>query len=494
MTPAAPQRLAAFALLVWFAVAVALTALYGHFAEDDLFITYRYTENLASGRGFVFNPGERVLGLTEPAQGVLLAALRFVTRVPVPWLGTVVTALGLPAVAAVMRREAAKAGLPWTGLVGGTLVVGLTFFWGCRGTGVIPGLALLAWAASVAAERPVMAGLAAGAAVWFRPELGLGVGILVLLLAWERRRWPWRFASAAVGVMSAGALACGLYFGRVLPITLGAKQSFAAWSPAARSSGASFWPSFVPSLELHFGGLWWPVLVLAVVGMIWGLGRDGALREIGRHGVRPLRVLMGLGLGLVVAYPMLGVPLFGWYAIPCLVAMIYGFALLLDLAASRLRPPLAVGVFLALLALTWPSWRNLGQALLKPGTSPRFVAYREAGRWIREHSRPEERVAALEVGTLGYFAERPVTDLLGLVSPEVAESVRTGDVMAGLEARPTELFVLTRALEGLTGPVESRPWFTETYERVHTLPGEDEVRIYRQRQVADRALGAAPIF
>ena len=40
---------------------------------DDAFITFRYARNLALGHGFVYNPGEWVLGTTAPAFGLLLA-------------------------------------------------------------------------------------------------------------------------------------------------------------------------------------------------------------------------------------------------------------------------------------------------------------------------------------------------------------------------------------------------------------------------------------
>ena len=33
---------------------------------DDAYITYRYARNLATGRGFVYNPGEAVMGTTAP--------------------------------------------------------------------------------------------------------------------------------------------------------------------------------------------------------------------------------------------------------------------------------------------------------------------------------------------------------------------------------------------------------------------------------------------
>jgi hypothetical protein len=43
-------------------------------AQDDAFITYRYARNLATGRGFVYNEGERVLGTTTPLYAMILAA------------------------------------------------------------------------------------------------------------------------------------------------------------------------------------------------------------------------------------------------------------------------------------------------------------------------------------------------------------------------------------------------------------------------------------
>jgi hypothetical protein len=42
---------------------------------DDAFISFRYADNLAEGSGLVFNPGERVEGMSNPLWTVLLAAI-----------------------------------------------------------------------------------------------------------------------------------------------------------------------------------------------------------------------------------------------------------------------------------------------------------------------------------------------------------------------------------------------------------------------------------
>ena len=47
----------------------------GLYTYDDAFITYRMAANLASGHGFVYNPGEWHLGSTAALYGLMLAAL-----------------------------------------------------------------------------------------------------------------------------------------------------------------------------------------------------------------------------------------------------------------------------------------------------------------------------------------------------------------------------------------------------------------------------------
>lgn len=72
MTRAARNAWVAFVV-----AALVLAALELHFVNltfDDAFISFRYADNLAAGRGLVFNPGERVEGYSNPLWTVLLAA------------------------------------------------------------------------------------------------------------------------------------------------------------------------------------------------------------------------------------------------------------------------------------------------------------------------------------------------------------------------------------------------------------------------------------
>lgn len=75
-TLAAPRSgimiLVVLASLAWLAIGLLDTV---NFTVDDTFISFRYAENLATGHGLVYNPGERVEGFSNPLWTVMLAGL-----------------------------------------------------------------------------------------------------------------------------------------------------------------------------------------------------------------------------------------------------------------------------------------------------------------------------------------------------------------------------------------------------------------------------------
>ena len=80
-------------LIFWIALALRVgVAIYTRYVNEDAMITLRCAENLAQGHGFVFNPGERVLGVTTPLYGLFLAA-SFWLKLPAILSGTAVNIL-----------------------------------------------------------------------------------------------------------------------------------------------------------------------------------------------------------------------------------------------------------------------------------------------------------------------------------------------------------------------------------------------------------------
>jgi arabinofuranosyltransferase len=471
------------AVLPWLVVAALFCARLAGRSLDDFFITYRYAQNLVEGNGLVFNPGERVFGTTAPGMALLLAAGHLVTRIPIHWLGTLSTGLALTGIALLLLAEA-KGRRPeaW---VGGALALTSTYIWSCHGAEGPVVVALLLLAARWGEERPVLSGVTAGFAAWCRPDAGLAVGLLGLLLWGERRRLPRRYGIAAFCVLALGAGLAFAYFGGVLPNSWRAKQAEALGG--AGSAGLLFWPASLPLFRRHLGvALPW-ILALGVLGQ-WPLFRRG-----GRAG----RLLVLQAVALALAYPVLGVGLAPWYVLPVLISLLYGLAFAAGAAGRaaasalgevRLAPGAGVLLAAALLApavlsigsrgLTW--YRGSGHPL-------HFEGYRTAGLWLRGNSRPEDDIAAMEVGTLAYFSQRRVEDLEGLVTPRSIAFVFQRDPAGAFLARPTRFLVTRPRLMAGTRKITRRRWFRQSYQEVARFDPEtaDWTLVYGLRPGAE---------
>lgn len=78
-----------------FAVALAARIVPGPRTIDDSYITFRYARNILAGIGFVYNPGEHVLGTTTPFYTLLLTIIGFFTggiRAPFPQIALYINA------------------------------------------------------------------------------------------------------------------------------------------------------------------------------------------------------------------------------------------------------------------------------------------------------------------------------------------------------------------------------------------------------------------
>jgi hypothetical protein len=51
------------------------------------------------------------------------------------------------------------------------------------------------------------------------------------------------------------------------------------------------------------------------------------------------------------------------------------------------------------------------------------------GQWLQENTPSQTLIAAHDIGAIGYFAERPILDLAGLISPEVIPLLSDKDAL-----------------------------------------------------------------
>jgi hypothetical protein len=126
----------------------------------------------------------------------------------------------------------------------------------------------------------------------------------------------------------------------------------------------------------------------------------------------------------VVAYSVLGVSRYFWYYAPLVPAFV---VLVAEGAGALGRGLRGVGLprlwqiaVTGLLLITLLAPLLLGTLAVAWRPDPRLAVYREIGQWLASHTSETSTIGLLEVGIVGYYAQRPVVDFAGLIQPEVA--------------------------------------------------------------------------
>jgi hypothetical protein len=365
-------------------------------------------------------------------------------------------------------------------------LVGISpYVWACQGSGPVVALAALLCSAALSPRHSLVAGVLAGLAIWARPDAGIAVAILSVL-TWRstdgERRSVKPFVAAAAVTTVVGVLGAWLAFGTLTPNTVAAKRDFAALASQFFTTG-EFWRRFQDLLTRATGS---PAWVFALPGLA-GLGL--LLRQTSI----PLRLVALHGLAAAVFYTALDLPFFAWYLLPLLISLVVGWCFSIGALVRLTRRPRRRAVAAAVLLLGgWIAARAAWTSAnwLRDGGAGDWKAwaYSAAADWIRVHSIPEHDVVFDEVGRLAYFSDRPVRDLVGLVSPENRPFAAVGDPLGAFLKHPTE-FVPHHTFDprGGTGPIVHRPWFAAAYTEVARLehPSFDgAITIYRRMNPA----------
>ena len=222
-------------IIPYLLVAVALAARFipGPRTIDDSYITFRYARNLVSGAGFVFNPDEYVQGTTTPLYTLLMAGLALPAggaAAPFPVMALVVNALADAATCLLLWQIGRRLGAEWPGLaaalVWAVAPYSVTFAIGGLETSLYVFL-LTAMMAAYIWKRRTLTTLCAALALLTRPDAILLVAPLALDRLWRAARRGERLEWGEVLAFLLPCLAWGvfatLYFGTLIPHSVTAK-------------------------------------------------------------------------------------------------------------------------------------------------------------------------------------------------------------------------------------------------------------------------------
>lgn len=424
------------------------------FLSDDALIVARYARNIVEGNGWVWNVGERVEGYTSVlsvAATALLGALGvdFVLAVRALSLTGALAAMvlcwGLAPAIGIPRAS------PWAALAPALVAAtGSVACWALGGLEACGFAALVLAATGLAAgsrDRPPRylgaAGLVAGLTALMRPE---GIALVALGAFWvwldaagaQRWRRSAIFAGAALALPVAHLGWRLSYYGEWLPNTFYAKVGS---STAQVERGWWYLLSFVAE---HGAAAVWLVPLVAVLFLSGPAGRFTR---------RLATVALVLTAG-VVAVGGDGLPMYR-FLIPIIplwalltTAWIRALYQLAVLRGPARRGPYATltGVVVVLIAVPlWVPDREsssfLAYAFQREVEIPRW---RAVGEWLAENSPPNASVAVVPIGAIGYYSNRTVIDMVGLVDRHIAQlPIPIGGGWAGHEKHDGS-YVLSR--------------------------------------------------
>lgn len=460
------QRLTIGLVAVIGALIILATSWYWNYSQDDVYITYRYARNLATGYGLVFNPGEQVLGTTTPLFALLMAGVYLATP-DLVHAGNAISAMSLFGVVCLTFAIGYHIGGLWLG-GGAALMLALNpLFAVSFGMETLTYTLLLMSAFWFAyRQQQAIAGICVGLLAVTRADGILVVPVLVGASWLVNRRIPW------VGLACASAITFGWYgyawfaYGSPLPQTYDAKAEVLAGT-LFLSEGLGWFR------RLYLEGS--PLYALALP--LWIIGAVASWRRLNW-----LSALVAWSLLYVAGYTALNVSAF-WYYAPLLPAVVLTIGYGAMVVWQRLGRLVSRPIILRGLATFMLAGLLMGQirvAYAYSHTPERIETYRLVGEWLASNTPPESRVLVGDLGVVGWYSDRYMLDVPGLVVPGMYSH---SELYAILKYRP-DYIVATQYWTWTALP--SVPWRLLDYRPVVQIstPGDLEfspMTIYQRR-------------
>ena len=421
--------------IIWIPVYIVVVSLllfqiFSDWAYDDPYITYRYSQNLINGTGFVYNANERVLSTTTPLFALLLACLAPLWD-NLPKLANLIGTISL-AVGAVFIWDLAKTWksppIGWAGLL---LYPSFPLMLTTIGSETPLYLALCLGSFATYARRSFkLTAILSALALLTRPD---GILVVIILsidfLIRIRRPIPWVAVLLFLGITIPWFTFAWIYFGSPIPATLVTKQQQGLMTISQR-----FPAGFVSLIKQYVRKFNYRIEAALV---ILGGGYLG-IESYRNKNFRRWLLFFGWIVLYFLAYTALGVSRYFWYYAP----LIPGIVGLVGLGAASVV--LSAFVFQRLLFkqqfrnnknINFTSIANVLVVLLiaflalfqfrdlynlRSSSDKRIDIYRAIGEWFQANTPPDTTIGTLEVGIIGYYSQRHMVDFAGLLIPDIA--------------------------------------------------------------------------
>lgn len=444
-------------LVVAVATLIAHALIYLPFTVDDSFIAFRYATNWAHGLGPVYQAGTRVEGFTSFAWMALIALgerIGIAVDLTAKTLGLLFAALTLlPALYLAKQWGASDRAAAVAPFI--LALSPLYAAWTVGGMDAPMFAALISsstWALAVEERkpgRPPLSAILLGFAVWVRPDGWLFLAVALLMKLQDIRANPSAEAAspARTGGRNRGQAQAPAHRERAAP-----PDSVVRWGLVALLIAGTFWAwrwayyghpfpnTFYAktrtdvallgrglSAAWEFVGYVGPVLIgLSIISF-------GPLRRAGQSGRFAFAASVAYFLYVIlVGGDTLNLRFFV-HILPIVAACsAVGLTWLLDakegaFALPRVSLPSLMGVSLIWVAAAYEQDRRAFDSIDQYGAGyvvnnarALYLANIPLGKWLHNHAPRGARIAAWDIGAIGYFSQLQVIDLFGLTDVTIA--------------------------------------------------------------------------
>ena len=420
---------------------------------DDAYITCRYSENLAAGEGMVFNPGQKVEGCTAFGMMVLLALF---AKLGFPNLVLIAQAFGVLAWALVctltleLMRKDPEPPIAFFETLGMVVLVGslstLAWVWAGMETPLVAAF----WIGAVAAHfreddrqtLPMLSALLTVGAGLMRPD-GILIAVIIalsMLLPLTRNRFVRTviYSAVVLGLFGGYWLWRWHYFGYPLPNTFYVKVG-----------GGSLRLLAFGALYVGKGML---ALGLPLIALLFVHRLGTKFRQV------PRRLWVYAGVCLISTAYMIYIG-GDFFPMQRFFIPVAAFWALMLVELWRLSPRksmadddesagpatqmqnlvMAIGLLILI---------NIGCALVQTQLFKHIYLvgiteeWSELGRQLDKTLPEDTLIATIPIGALGYWTDRPILDMLGLIDTHIAHrEVEYGRGVRGHEKFDTKYVI-----------------------------------------------------
>jgi len=389
-----------------------------YFQLDDALIYLRYIKNFQNGFGLVYNPGERFNGLTSPLYSYITLLLSFVVS-NLQILSISLSGLFL-FIASALGGELFSESI-YGKVLTSVAVASFGYFYFTFGMETTLFLALIVASLYLYKIQSNYLVIALALLVNTRSE-GVFLALPLALDAVARKRLPpLKFIIAAALLFLVPFVINYIYYGSPLPATGSAKigqGKSGLWGERWIFLNSGYLD------QMAFSGnkiVRWIFVVLSAAGAIILVRKRAAFYSL---------IFIFL---LFSFYSLMNIPNYHWYYAPFFYfGILFSSRALESLACwiggnfGRLARAGAIGVFLCGVAYFF------FQTSASVATGNR-EDYAKIGIWLKNNTPPNASVAMVEVGTVGWYADRNIIDILGLTNKYNADFIARRDFTGWFE-------------------------------------------------------------